>query len=130
MSFWKPRKSKFWNEKKRPGDIIPMCTTNENHMMYGSWDMEHDTEFFLILDHFLPFYPTNTPKNQNFEKMKKTPEDIIILLMCTKNHYHLRYCSWDMACDECNFYFSFWAIFCLFSPKIQPKNLNLTSPKI
>ena len=25
------------------------------------------TEFFLILDHFLPFYPTNNPKNQNFE---------------------------------------------------------------
>ena len=32
------------------------------------------TEFFVILGHFLPFYPTNDPKNQNFEKMKKTPE--------------------------------------------------------
>ena len=29
------------------------------------------TEFFAILDHFLPFYPPNDPKNQNFEKMKK-----------------------------------------------------------
>ena len=26
---------------------------------------------FVILGHFLPFYPTNNPKNQNFEKMKK-----------------------------------------------------------
>ena len=25
------------------------------------------------------------------------------------------YCSWDMACDGCN-YFSFWAIFCPFTP--------------
>ena len=29
------------------------------------------TDFFVILGHFLPFYPTNNPKNQNFEKMKK-----------------------------------------------------------
>ena len=26
------------------------------------------------------------------------------------------YCSWDMACDRCNCYFSFWAIFCCFTP--------------
>ena len=31
-------------------------------------------EFFVILDHFLPFYPTNKPKNQKFEKMKKSLE--------------------------------------------------------
>ena len=29
------------------------------------------TEFFVILDHFLPFYSTNNPQNENFEKMKK-----------------------------------------------------------
>ena len=39
-------------------------------MMYGSWVMEHDTEF-VNLGHFLPFYFPNSPKNQNFEKMKK-----------------------------------------------------------
>ena len=45
--------------KKIPGGIIilNMSTINENHMMYGSWDMERDRQdFFLILDHFLPFY--------------------------------------------------------------------------
>ena len=26
---------------------------------------------FVILGHFLPFYPTNNLQNQNFEKMKK-----------------------------------------------------------
>ena len=34
----------------------------------------------------LSFYPPNNPKNQNFKKLKKTPEDIIILHMCTKNY--------------------------------------------
>ena len=46
--------------------------------------------------------------------MKKIAEDIIILHMDTKNHDML-YCSWDMACDGCNFYISFWAIFCPFT---------------
>ena len=34
-------------------------------------------ESFDILGHFLPFYPINNPQNQNFEKMKKRPGDII-----------------------------------------------------
>ena len=39
--------------------------------------MTKQTEFFVILDHFLPFYPPNNPKNQNFGKSKKAPGDII-----------------------------------------------------
>ena len=37
----------------------------------------HDRIFFVILGYFLPFYPTNNPENQNFEKKKKAPGDII-----------------------------------------------------
>ena len=48
--------------------------------------------------------------------MKKTPGNNIILHKCTKNHNHKLYCSWDMICDGCNCYFSFWVIFCLFTP--------------
>ena len=79
---------------------------------YNVWFLRYgarQTEFFLILEHFLPFYPTNNPKNQNFEKIKAG--DIIILQNCTKNHDHMLYCSWEMAHDRCNFYFSFQAIF-------------------
>ena len=60
--------------KKTPGDIITLyiCTINNNHMMYGSCDMECNRQnFFVILDHFSPFYPSNNPKNENFEKIKK-----------------------------------------------------------
>ena len=32
------------------------------------------TEFFVVLDHFLPFYRPNNPKNQSFKKMKKILE--------------------------------------------------------
>ena len=51
------------------------------------------TEFFVILDHFLTFYPINNPKNQNFENMKKKPGDMIILHMCTKIYDHMMYSS-------------------------------------
>ena len=70
--------------------------------MHGSWDVECGRHFRLILDHFLPFYPTN-PENQNFEKKKQTPEGIIILHMCTINGNHMMYDSWNMKHDRQNF---------------------------
>ena len=69
-------------------------TIYDNHIIYGSWDVEHEqTRFFVILDFLLPFYSSNKPKNQNFEKMKKNPRDNIILQKCTKNNGHMLYCS-------------------------------------
>ena len=76
---------------------------------------------FLYFGVFFLFYPIHNPKNQNFEKWKKEPGDIIILQMCPKNHGHMLYCSWEMARGRCNFYFSFWAIFCLLTPLTAPK---------
>ena len=54
-------------------------------LRYEAWQ----TEFFVILDNFLPSYPHNNPKNQNFEKLKNMPGDINILHKCTKNHDHM-----------------------------------------
>ena len=83
---------------------------------------------FFTLGYFFPFYHPNSPKNQNFKKMEKMPGDIIILDKRTKNHDHMLYCSWDMACDGSNCYFSFWAIFCflLFYP---PNSLKIENFK-
>ena len=64
--------------------------------IYDVWFLRYKAqwmEFFVILGHFFPFDPPNNPKNQNFEKMKKNPGDVIILHMCTKNHDHLIYAS-------------------------------------
>ena len=72
------------------------------------------------MGYFLPFYPPNCLKNQNFEKIKKKPADIIILHKCTKNYDQMMYDSWDMVRDRCN-YFSFWVIFCPFTPLTAQK---------
>ena len=76
------------------------------------------------MGHFLPFYPLNNPKNQNFEKMKKNPGDVIIWHKCTKNNDHMLYCSWDIVCNEYNCYFSFWAIFCTFT-SLTAQNIKI-----
>ena len=51
------------------------------------------TEVFVILDHFLPFYPPSNPKNQNLKKIKTPAGDIIILHMCNLNDNHMMYGS-------------------------------------
>ena len=56
--------------------MLHICTINDNHMMHGSQDMEHDRQIFVILDRFLHFYPPKNLKSQNFEKMKKICEVI------------------------------------------------------
>ena len=54
LSFWTifyllppygPRKSKFWKNEKNTWRY--MCMINDNHMMYGSWVMEHNRHNFL-----------------------------------------------------------------------------------
>ena len=81
------------------------------------------TEFFVILGHFLPFYPTNNPKNQNFEKMKKTPGDIIILHTCIKNHDQCYTIPeiWHMT-DV--IYISYFGPFSAILPPKSPKKQN------
>ena len=49
-------------------------------MMYGSWDMECNGEFFVILDHFLPFYPLTTHK---IKILKKWEQNLEILSVYT-----------------------------------------------
>ena len=62
------------------------------YMVLEIWS---STEFFVILDHFLPFYPYQTRKSK-FWKNEKMPGDIFILHLLTINENHMMYGSWDM----------------------------------
>ena len=71
-----PVNHNFDKIEKTARDIIflYMFTINENHKMYVSLDMKHDRETLLLFwTIFCPFTPLTTPKNQNFEKLKKAP---------------------------------------------------------
>ena len=78
-------------KKKKSGDIILLrvCTIYENHIMYGSWDMEHNRIFF-ILDRFLHFYSSNNQEKQNYKKIENNA------LKCNINDDHMIYGSWNL----------------------------------
>ena len=88
-----------------------------------------------IFSHFGPFFallPPNNPENQNFEKMKKMPGDIIISHKCSINDNHMMYNSWDMKCDRRqNKLFIKWNISFLFFSNAanSPNNQNFLKMK-
>ena len=86
------------------------------YMVYDGWNC-----YFLFSAIFCPFESPNSPK-KSFRTMEKTTTTT------TPNwRYHdfpqVYQKSWSyatlflryMVCDGCNCYFSFWAIFCLFT---------------
>ena len=82
--------------KKIPGDIIILnkCTKNHDNLLYCSWDMACDRcncFFFFILGYFLPFYPCNSLKNENFKKIKKLLE-ISLFHICVPK-IMIRWCT-------------------------------------
>ena len=99
--FYPPKNLKNQNFKKMketPGDIIILHKCTKFIIICYTVP-----EIRCLMDVILIFYfglffallPPNSPKNQNFKKMKKTPGDIIILHMCAKNNDHMMYDSWN-----------------------------------
>ena len=88
LSFWnifypftplKTRKIKILREQKEklPWDIIVLyrCNINDNHMMYRSWDTEHDGQYFLpFWTIFCTFTSLTTRKIKILKKKKKKKE--------------------------------------------------------
>ena len=62
--------------KKMPEDVInlQMCTINDNHMMYGSWDLECNRQNFLSFWTVFALLPSNNPKSKILKKWKKLLE--------------------------------------------------------
>ena len=116
-------------------------------MIYGSWDINCSREIFFLsswvifviwyvtdvtvifhFGHFFALSPPNSPKNENFKKIKKTSGDIIILHKCTRTHdrmlLFLRYGVWRMF-----FFFHIGLFFPFPLPPNSPKNKNFKKMK-
>ena len=72
-----PKCENFKTMKKTPGDVIILhkCTKNHDHMPICSWDIWHVTYIIVVFHFFGNFFPftPNSPKTQNFKKMKRKP---------------------------------------------------------
>ena len=91
-----PENQNFEKVKKTSEDIIilQMCAINDSHMMYGSLDMEHDGDnFIVILDCFLPFYLPLTAQKIKILKKLKNHMEILSFYTCIINDNHMMYGS-------------------------------------
>ena len=106
LTTWKIKILKKW---KTPGDIIlHKCVINDNHMMYGSWNMKHDRKKFLSFwAIFCPFTPLTTWKNKLLKKWKITRRYHHFTRVHHISWSYAILCSWDMVCGRCNLHSSF-----------------------
>ena len=96
----------------------------ENHMMYGSWDMECD-RFFLTLTVFCPFTPLTTWKIIILIKWKKQLERLSFYT-CVPSMKIIcfpRYEAWQTEI------FVDLGPFCPFTPITNPENQNFEKMK-
>ena len=99
-------------------DKISHSLTKKNHTHVRK--VAHTSEFSFGVYWWI----SKNRKNQTLEKMRNVAGDIIILHMCSKNHNHLRYSSWDTKWD---------CIFCHFGPFfsfLTPSTLTTQKTKI
>ena len=92
-------------------------------MTYDIWFLRYKVQLFCHLGSFFALFPPSQPEIWKYQKNEKTPGDTIILHRCTK----WLYCSWDMACDGCNYFFILGYTFPFYPfppPPNCPKNEN------
>ena len=72
---YNPENQNFKKMKKASGDVIILNLCNKKTQSYDVcllWYGVRQTQFFVILGHFLHFYPTIDTKNEDLEKIQKT----------------------------------------------------------
>ena len=80
------------------------------------------TEFFVVVDHFLPFYPPNNLKIKILKKQKKLSGDIIILYMYHKWQSYIWFLRYGAQQTK---FFVILDHFLPFSSTNNPKNKKL-----
>ena len=126
LSFWTifctltpltTQKAKFWKNEKKLGRYYHFThvyhkwqSSDVWFVRYGSWQ----TEFFVILDLLLPFYPPNNPKNEVFKNEKNTWGYYQFTHVHHKYQSYDVYGSWYTERDRTFCYF--WPFFALLPP--------------
>ena len=88
--------------------ILHICTINDNHMVYGSWDMECTRQNLLSFSTIFTLSPSYGPRKLKFWKNEQYN------WRCY--HFTNEYHKWQ------SHFLSFWTIFCSFTPLNNPKN--------
>ena len=116
----------FEKMKKITGDMITLhlCTTNDNHMMYASRDMEHDRQNFLSFRAIFATLAHSQPEKSKFWKNEKNT--------WIYHHFTLLYHK-QQSCDvwflrygaERQNFWSFWTIFYFLFTLLTTRKINI-----
>ena len=125
----KNQNSKKWKKTPREIIILHISMINDDHMRYGSWDMEHDGQnFSSFWTIFWTFIPLTTPEIKILKNENTTWRYYHFTHMC---HKWKSYDVWFLrygGCDKQNF-LSFWIIFCPYTHANNLKNQNFEKIK-
>ena len=111
-------KIKIW---KKTLDILSFYTCvpiNEDHMIYGSWDIRHDGQsLIVILGHFRHFDPPNNLKIKILKKKKQKQKQLEILSFYTcVPQMTIIWCMVPDTERNSQNFLSLCTIFCPFTP--------------
>ena len=110
-----PENKNFQKNGKSTWRYYHFTNINNSHTMYGSWDVKcNTTEFCVILDWFLLFYPLSTQKIKILKKSKNCLEILSFYTGVTQITI-----TWYMVPEVLSTtdnFLSFWTIFCPFTP--------------
>ena len=82
---WKLKFEKMW---KTPGDILlHMYNTNQDHMMYGSWDIKAQDRVFCYFGPSFALWHSWKPKKSKFWKNLKKRQEILSFHTCVPQMY-------------------------------------------
>ena len=113
---------KKWKTNLGDNIILRKCTISDNHMMYGSWDIERDIQNFLSFwTIFCTFTPLTSWKIKILKRLKNVLEISSfytnvpkIMIIC--------YSVPEMRCvTDVILTFLFWVLFCPFAPLMIQK---------
>ena len=101
--------------KKSAGDIVVLHMCTKKSKSCDVWFLRYgvrQTELFVIIDCFLPFYHPLDP--ENFSKIKKNTSRYYHFTNVYRNDSQMIYGFLDMECNR-QIFLSFWTIFCPFT---------------
>ena len=122
-----PGKSKFWKNEQHSRKHYHFTDAYHKWQSYDVWFLRYEmqqTELLVILDHFLPFYPLNNPKNQNFGKLKKKSLEISSIYTYVPKVMIICYTVPKIQCMTDAILIFYFGLFFALLPPYGPKKLK------
>ena len=122
--WWTLKNPKILNFEKNEKKMLEISSfytcVPKTTIIWGTvTEIRREKEFFVILDHFLPFYPHNNPENQNFKKGKKHLE-MSSFHTCAPKTWSYDVCLLRYGVQQ-TWFFVILGHFCSFTPISKPK---------